>query len=78
MAGNEAELPERPWGPKASREEQMGVGGGWCVQAELGQLTRGAAKGSSQVSKLHSIPHACAFGMLELPYLSCVGDRERG
>lgn len=26
VAGNEAELPERPWGPRASREEQMGVG----------------------------------------------------
>ena len=26
VAGNEAELPERPWGPKASREERMGGG----------------------------------------------------
>ena len=34
VAGNEAELPERPWGPKASSEEQMGVGvAGACGQS---------------------------------------------
>lgn len=51
-----------------SREEQMGVGwGAGAAQAELGQLTRGAAKGSSQVSSFISVPTP-VLGMLELPY----------